>query len=109
MSIKDTWHEKHYLIGLIWSHWLEQRHNHKRTPTDFWCCVRGSLAVLLGREKPELLDYNWYADRPYDPESCTIAWFGYGTYETDYGTGQSWEYLVVGPWLTYAIGSDGSL
>lgn len=86
-------------IRAAWNHWRAQRHNDQLMPTYVWDCVKVTIALLLNRERPELLD-----DCP-----DGIAWRNFGTYWTDYGTGKSWDYLVVGPRFTYAIGSDGSL
>jgi hypothetical protein len=103
-----------FWIKAIWAHYratLPNTEAAKRLiPTSRRDCIKATFAVLLGREQPEILDFDYYNDHPwFDPENYTLAWANFGTYETDYGTGESWEYLVVGPKLTYAIGQDWSL
>lgn len=106
-----SWSEKRYYIKQIWEHHHKSLSNPERfISTSRSDCIRGTLAILLGRWKEQLLDFDWYYTHEwFDPENHTIAWFDFGKYETDYGTGTSWSYLVVGPRLTFTIGNDGSL
>jgi len=67
-------------------------------PTDFWLCVRGTVAIVLGRHD-DTLEYD---------QKLEVAWVDRGYYTTDYGDGRAFEYLQVHGW-SYLIGSDGTL
>jgi hypothetical protein len=96
-------------IHALWSHWWQARQPNNLQPTSFWDCVRCTVALFLNRQDDRLNDMT------YDDEgNCTyvdeaIAWGNPGHYDTDYGTGQSWDELVVGPWCTFAVRGNGSL
>jgi hypothetical protein len=76
-------------------------------PTLFWDCVRCTVAITLRRYDDRLVDPTVDNDLYVDPDDA-LAWGNFGTYETDYGTGKSWDELLCRG-FSYCIHDNGSL
>lgn len=99
--MSESFKERKKWIRRIWKHHRQATYDqHDLMPTYFWDCLRATVALLLNRFDESILEY--------DQSSEEVAWKDNGTYETDYGTGESWLALSV-QGFRVAIREDGSL